>query len=154
MASNLILSPTAHTPSASASLAIITILHPGGKIPCPHFRHIPYSRSNSISCPSRVSSFRFFFPFFSNSPPHFGHTTSFSPVSHSALPLFIAVSTIMRARITDSRLSTSSSISRNVALGCFSRHALVPAITSSLSFFHSSSALSFFIDCLLLPFPH
>ena len=154
MASNLIISPVAHVLSVSASPAVIPILHRGGKIPCPHFRHIPYSRSNSISFPSRVSSFLFFFPFFNNSPPHFAHTAAFSPFSHSALCAFLAVSVIIRARISDSRLSISSSISRIVAFGCSFRHSLDPSYHFFTQFPPFFFSLSFFHLCLLLLFPH
>src|SRR4030067_3236983 len=152
MASNQITAPNTHAHAALAFPAITPTLHPGGKIPCPHCGQIPYSRSNSTSRPPRVCSFRFFFPFFSNFVPQLVHTAASSPPAHSACALLIAASVIIRARNSDKRLSTSSSISRNVALGCCSRHSAIPLMFSSLFPFHLFRISSPFILPPLTPF--
>ena len=148
MASNLPIVPNTHAHAVSAHPAVAPTLHPGGKIPCPHFEQTPYSRSNSTSCPPRVGNFRFFFPFFSNFVPQFGHTPTPAP-SQSACVLLIAASDNIRTRNTAKRLSTSPSISRNVALGCCCLHSAIPLIISALSPFQRFSISALF---MLSPF--
>src|SRR6266508_2601176 len=105
MGSNPLSAPYAHARAASTYPATTATPHPGGKIPHPHFGHTPYSRINSTFRPPCVSSFRFFFPFFSNFSPHCGHTTPAAPLFHSAWALAIAVSEIIFARNAVRRLS-------------------------------------------------
>jgi hypothetical protein len=138
MASNSTTVPDAHARSASVCLAPIPVPHPGGKIPCPHSGQTPYFRSIPTSFPPRVCSLRFFLPFPSSLAPQCGHDSPSGPSIHSALALRLAVSDSTFARYSSIRRSTSASISRNVARGCCSRHAAIPAFSSSLNPCHFS----------------
>ena len=149
MASNSITVPDARAHKASVCLAPVPVPHPGGKIPCPHSGQTPYFRSIPTSFPPRVCSLRFFLPFPSNLAPQCGHDNPSGPSIHSALALRLAVSDNTFARYSSIRRSTSASISRNVARGCASRHAAIPAFISSLIPRHFS--LAFLVSIRLPP---
>ena len=150
MASNSITVSVPRSRVESIAPAPIPILHPGGKIPCPHSGQTPYFRSIPTSFPPRVCSLRFFLPFPSSLAPQCGHDNPSGPSIHSALALRLAVSDSTFARYSSIRRSTSASISRNVARGCASRHAAIPAFNSSL--FSSHFCLAFWVSIFPSPF--